>query len=124
MKTIQTDLAQDNSLRVVFSEAMVTLNLSANATFGDIARKLGKLSKRRYGNPRDISVTLGPASRTLPLEISRRLPVHLPAFMGRAPARAVMRRPASRAMVEYDDRKGSQKKCETRICYEAPWWPS
>lgn len=88
MKTIRTDLAQDHSLRVAFSEAMVTLSLSANATFGDIARKLGKLSKRRYGTPTDICVTLGPASRTLPLEISRRLPVHLPAFKGRAPARA------------------------------------
>jgi hypothetical protein len=43
--------AQDNRLQVVFNETVVSRNLSADATFGDVARALGRFSRRRYGNP-------------------------------------------------------------------------
>lgn len=55
--------AQDGRLRFVFSDTVVSLGLCANATFEDIARTLGKLSKRHYGNPVAIYVTFNPPSR-------------------------------------------------------------
>jgi hypothetical protein len=36
----------------------VSISLAASATFGEIARILGRLSRRRYGNPVAIDVTL------------------------------------------------------------------
>ena len=105
MKTIETDPGQGNFLRVVFCQTMVTLNLPANATFGDIARTLGKLSERHCGRPADIRVTLGPVCRTSSLEMFRRLPLHSPSLKGNAPAHSAMLRPASQALAGSDDRE-------------------
>lgn len=63
MESIGTNQGQENSLRVTFREKVVSLSLSEDATFEDIARTLGKLSKRRYGNPVGICVILHPLSR-------------------------------------------------------------
>ena len=56
-----TDQPQVCRLRFVFDDTVVTRGVCANATFEDIARSLGRLSKRRYGNPLAIYATFGPA---------------------------------------------------------------
>jgi|GEM_PF-2029467 hypothetical protein len=59
MQSIQVDHSGESCLRFVFNDSVVSLNLAANATFGEIARTLSGLSSRRYGNPVAIDVTLG-----------------------------------------------------------------
>lgn len=76
MRAIGNDQAQaqNSRLRFVFSDTVLSLGLSANATLEDVARTLGKLSKRRYGNPVAIDVTFDPPSRAahpIELEISQ-----------------------------------------------------
>lgn len=63
MPTTKNDQAQGIHLRFVFRAEVVSVVLSANATFEDIARRLGKLSIRRYSNPLAIYVTFNSASR-------------------------------------------------------------
>lgn len=58
MQPIQVDQARDSRLRFVFSDTVISLGLAADATFGEVARKLGRLSRKRYGNPVAIDVTL------------------------------------------------------------------
>jgi hypothetical protein len=58
VQPIQVDHASDSRLRFVFDDAVVSFGLAVNATFEDIARTMGKLSNRRYGNPVAIDVTL------------------------------------------------------------------
>ena len=51
---------QDNSrLRLVFDEKVLSCDLAADATFGDIAEALEEISIRRFGTPVSIDVTLG-----------------------------------------------------------------
>ena len=57
MQPIQVD-PRDSRLRVVFDDAVVSFGLAVNATFEDIARTMGELSNRRYGDPVAIDVTL------------------------------------------------------------------
>jgi hypothetical protein len=59
MQPIQVDHTVDSRLRFVFDDKVVSFNLAANATFADVARTLGELANRRYGNPVAIDVTLG-----------------------------------------------------------------
>lgn len=59
MQPIQVDHATDSRLRFVFNDTVVSSVLAADATFGEVARTLGKLSRKRYGNPVAIDVTLG-----------------------------------------------------------------
>lgn len=63
MRSIQRRHASDNRLRFVFNNAVVAGQLAANATFGDVARKLSELPRTRYGDPLAIDVTLEPAPR-------------------------------------------------------------
>jgi hypothetical protein len=58
MQAARADHAGDSLLRVVFDDAVVSLSLAADATFGEVARTLGDLPRRRYGNPVAIDVTL------------------------------------------------------------------
>jgi hypothetical protein len=64
MQKFGTDpaLSRPSRLRFVFSEKVVSLGLSANATYEEVARRLGKFSRRRYGNTVAIHVTFNPAS--------------------------------------------------------------
>jgi hypothetical protein len=59
MDTIQMDNAGSSRLRFVFDDAVVSLNVAANATFEDIAKMLGELAPLHQGNPVAISVTMG-----------------------------------------------------------------
>jgi hypothetical protein len=67
MQPIRIDHATDSRLRIVFSDKVVSLSLAADATFEDIARKLGEFSNSQYRNPVSIDVTLSPASCAAPL---------------------------------------------------------
>ena len=58
MLLIQAEHAGRSRLRVVFSDAVVSCSLAADATFGEIARTLGELSNPRCGDPVAIDVTL------------------------------------------------------------------
>jgi len=64
MQKFGTDpaLSRPGRLRFVFSGRVVSLGLSANATYEEVARRLGKFSRRRYGDPVAIHVTFKPAS--------------------------------------------------------------
>jgi len=59
MQPIQVHHSGDSRLRFVFNDTVVSLTLAANATFEDIARTLGELAPRHYGDPVAIDVTLG-----------------------------------------------------------------
>lgn len=69
MKTIATHRARTkiSRLRLVFSDRVVTRELLANATFEDVARTLGRISKRRYGSPLAIHVIVDSATPAGPL---------------------------------------------------------
>lgn len=58
MQPVQADHAKDSRLRFVFNDAEVSYSRAENVTFGEVARTLGELSNRRYGNPVAIYVTL------------------------------------------------------------------
>jgi hypothetical protein len=58
MQLLRTDVTESSRLRVVFDEAVVSLELAAQATFEDVARTLGELEPQRYGSPISIAVTL------------------------------------------------------------------
>ena len=59
MQLIQSDHTADRRLRFVFSDRVMSFPLASDATFGDVARKLGEVLKRRRGNPVAVDVTLG-----------------------------------------------------------------
>jgi len=59
MQHIQADHGgQNRRLRLVFDNAVKSFDLTADATLEDIARRLAKVSRRRYGNPVAIDITL------------------------------------------------------------------
>jgi hypothetical protein len=58
MPKTQTDTARQSLLRVVFDDQVLSFDLAADATLGEIARKLGRLPKRRYGRPIAVDVML------------------------------------------------------------------
>lgn len=55
--------AQQNRLRFVFNENVVSFDTTTGVTFGEVASALGRLSSRRYGNPIAIDVTVGSNAR-------------------------------------------------------------
>jgi hypothetical protein len=59
MQPVKVDHAGGSRLRFVFDDSVVSFNLAADVTFGEIARTLSDLSNRRYGNPVAIDVILG-----------------------------------------------------------------
>ena len=59
MRPIHVDHGGDRRLRFVFNHAVVSLGLTGDATFEDVARTLAGLSIRRYGKPIAIDVILG-----------------------------------------------------------------
>jgi hypothetical protein len=67
MQSIQVDHARDSRLRFVFNHSVMSFNVAPGATFGEIARTLGDLSNRRYGNPVAIDVKLKRCGSQFPL---------------------------------------------------------
>ena len=67
MQSIQTDHLKDNRLRFVFNHSVMSFSVAPDATFGEIARTLGGLSNRRYGNPVAIDVKLKRSGVQFPL---------------------------------------------------------
>ena len=59
MQTAQVDHSGESRLRFVFHDAVVSMNLAADATLEEVARRLSELSSRRHRNPVAIDVTLG-----------------------------------------------------------------
>ena len=49
MQPGQNDHAEDNRLRIVFDDGVLSFSLTANATFEDISPRLSALSIRRLG---------------------------------------------------------------------------
>jgi hypothetical protein len=65
MQTTLSTTAADARLRVVFDGCVRSFELAANATFGDVALKLGDPALRGYGAPRAIDIAWhAPAHRT------------------------------------------------------------
>jgi hypothetical protein len=58
MHHIPAHNARDSRLRFVFSDAVVSLNLAADATFEDVAWSLRDLKAARHGHPLAIDVVL------------------------------------------------------------------
>ena len=58
MQSIQDGRAGDGHLRFVFRDAVVSFDLAADVTCGEIARRLRELSPRRHRNPVAIDITL------------------------------------------------------------------
>ena len=58
MRRVQLDHARLRRLRVVFGDTVLSYSLAADATFGEVARRLDEPSARRHGNPVAIDVTL------------------------------------------------------------------
>jgi hypothetical protein len=56
MQTSLSTTAADARLRIVFDACVRSFELAANATFGDVALKLGDTALRGYGAPRAIDV--------------------------------------------------------------------
>jgi len=46
-------------VRFVFDDAVLSFDLAAYATFGEIARKMGEIQNRHFGKPISIDVKLG-----------------------------------------------------------------
>jgi len=58
MHPIHADNARDSRLRLVFNDTVMSFDLAADATFGEIARTLGEQSCRRHGHAIAIDVRL------------------------------------------------------------------
>jgi len=63
MPLIRSNRASDRRVRFVFDDAVLSFSLSADATFGEIATKMGEVSNYRLGKPVAIEVTLGRRGR-------------------------------------------------------------
>ena len=79
MRHIQVHGAEDeNRLRFVFGDRVVAFGLGAVVTFGEVARTLGELAQKHYGNPVGIDFRLATRrpensvqSQPLPRDASR-----------------------------------------------------
>lgn len=59
--------AEDNRVRFVFDDAVVSFRLPASATFEDVARTWGEFTPQHHGNPIAIVVTMAASYTRLPL---------------------------------------------------------
>lgn len=76
MQSIKVNQARESCLRFIFSDAVVSLSVAANATFEDIARMLGELSNQRCGIPVAIDLTLPVAIDITPSPANRAAHYH------------------------------------------------
>ncbi len=69
MQTVQSTQSGNSRLRFVFDDTVMSFNLAAPPTLGEIARRYDNLSLRRHGNPRAINVAMsrcgGPFKKSL-----------------------------------------------------------
>jgi hypothetical protein len=59
MQSNQADLAEDNYLRLVFDDSVISIRLAAEATLGEIARRWDDLSSRHPHKPIAVDVIFG-----------------------------------------------------------------
>jgi len=50
-------IARDNQIRITFHDSVVWLDLSINATYGDIARSCDAITSRRFATPVAVDIT-------------------------------------------------------------------
>jgi|KBSSwiStaDraftv2_1062776.scaffolds.fasta_scaffold657266_1 hypothetical protein len=58
MQPNHIERSQDNLLRFVFDDKVLSLNVAADATLEDIARTFGKLSRQQHRKPVALDITL------------------------------------------------------------------
>ena len=59
MQVSSSKLARPNSVMAMFEDGPSTFRLSCDATFADLAGRLGQLAERHHGRPIAINVKLG-----------------------------------------------------------------
>jgi len=59
MQVTPSEMRQPNSVMAMFENGLSTFLLSYDATFEDLAGRLGQLAERHHGKPLAINVKLG-----------------------------------------------------------------
>jgi hypothetical protein len=59
MQPMQVDRAENSRLRFVFDDTVISFSLAADVTLGEIARRWGEISRRRYRKGVAVDVILG-----------------------------------------------------------------
>ena len=59
MQATHSEAQQSNSVIAMFDDGLSTFLLSCDATFEDLAARLGHLAERHHGQPLAINVKLG-----------------------------------------------------------------
>jgi hypothetical protein len=59
MQVTHSEARQPNSVIAMFDDGLSTFLLSCDATFEDLAGRLGQLAERHHGTPLAINVKLG-----------------------------------------------------------------
>jgi len=59
MQVSSSKLTRPNSVMAMFEDELSTFRLSCDATFADLAGRLGQLAERHHGRPIAIKVKLG-----------------------------------------------------------------
>ena len=59
MQVSSSKLARRNAVMAIFEDGLSTFRLSCDATFADLADRLGHLAERHQGRPTAINVKLG-----------------------------------------------------------------
>jgi len=59
MQDIPSEALRPNSVMAMFEDGLSTFLLSCDATFEDLAGRLGQLAERHHGKPIAINVKLG-----------------------------------------------------------------
>jgi hypothetical protein len=88
MRSIHVHASEDeNCLRFVFYDRVVSFGLGADVTFGEVARTLSELARKHYGNPVGIDFMLASRRPFNGFQL-RRSPVTLPGPTAGARTRA------------------------------------
>ena len=58
MPSVQFEHLRHSHLRLMYSDAVVSFNLSSNVTVGEIARTLDEFSNERHGSPLAIDIII------------------------------------------------------------------
>jgi len=63
MQNVLCDNTGKSCLRFVFNGTVVSCDIAENATFEDVAQRLGALDTKHYGDPIAIDITMGYRSK-------------------------------------------------------------